>query len=104
MRSSAHTACSIKVLKVKTSSVVLLPGLYAAWVFFISFLIVSKVLSITIIARIFLRIDKSIIGLRFFTGPLGLPGFGSGINCPKLSSIGLLPVSAIWFNISAMCS
>ena len=69
--------------------------------FLISFLIVSKVLSIVIIARIFLRIDKSIIGLRFFTGPLGLPGFGSGINCPKLNYIGLLPVFAIWFNISA---
>ena len=32
VRSSAHTACSIKILKVKTNSVVLLPGLYAACV------------------------------------------------------------------------
>ena len=46
-------------------------------------------------ANIFLRIDKSITGLRFFTGPLGLPGLGRGINCPRLSSNGLFPVSAI---------
>ena len=56
------------------------------------------------IARIFLRIDNSIIGLRFFTGPLGLPGVGSWINCPKLSSrsrsIGLLPVSVMCSKIT----
>ena len=56
------------------------------------------------ITRIFLRIDNCIIGLMFFTGPLDIPGFGSGINFPKLSFIGLLPVSAIRFNISVMCS
>ena len=78
MRSSAHTACSIRVLKVKTSSVVLLPGLYAAWVTLISFLIVSKVLLTIIIANTFLSTESSIIGLKFFTGPFGLPGFGSG--------------------------
>ena len=58
----------------------------------------------TIIASIFLRIESNIIGLRFFTGPLGLPGLGSGISCPKLSSIGLFLVSAILFKIWAICS
>ena len=48
-----------------------------------------------IIAKIFLNIDKRIIGLKFFTGPLGLFGFGSGIRRPRLSSFGFSPVSAI---------
>ena len=65
MRSSAHTACIIRVLKVKTSSVVLLPGLYAACVTLISFLIVSKVLLTIIIANTFLSTESSIIGLKF---------------------------------------
>ena len=55
-------------------------------------------------ANIFLSIDKSITGLRFFTGPFGLPGLGKGISCPRLSSNGLFPVSAISFSICAMCS
>ena len=43
-------------------------------------------------------------GLKFLTGPFGLPGLGKGINCPRLSSKGLFPVSAILFSMSAMCS
>ena len=95
VRFSAHTACSIKSLNVNTSSVVLLPGLYAACVIFMSFLIVSKVLFITIIANIFLSADRSIICLRFLTGPFGLFGLGRGIRCPRLISTGLIPVSAV---------
>ena len=95
VRSSAHTACSISTLNVKTNSVVLLPGLYAACVILISCLITLKVLSITIMASIFLSIDRSIIGLRFLTGPLGLPGLGSGTKSPRLISVGLCPVSAV---------
>ena len=71
---------------------------------FISFLMVLNVLFTTIIANIFLRMDNNITGLRFLTGPLGLPGLGKGISCPKLSSKGLSPVSAISFNICAICS
>ena len=104
LKLSEHTACSINVLNVKTSSVVLLPGLYAACVIFISDLIMLKVLFITIIANIFLKIDSRIMGLRFFTGPLGLPGLGRGINCPRLSCIGLSPVSATLFRICAILS
>ena len=69
-----------------------------------SFLIILKVLFMTIIASIFLITDRSIIGLRFLTGPLGLFGFGRGIKCPRLISTGLIPVSAVWFNISAIFS
>ena len=68
----------------------------------ISFLIVSKLLLTTIMANIFLSIDKSMIGLRFFTGPFGLPGLGRGMSCPKLSSKGLFPVPAILFKICAI--
>ena len=77
---SAHIACSISVLKVYTSSVVRLPGLYAACVMLISFLIVLTVLFTTIIANIFLSLDRNIIGLRFLTDPFGLPGSGRGIS------------------------
>ena len=71
---------------------------------FISSLIVAKLLLTTIIAKIFLSMDRSIIGLRFLTGPFGLPGLGRGISCPKLSSKGLFPVSAMLFRICAICS
>ena len=86
---------------------VLIDGFYCsehALVIFISDLIMLKVLFITIIANIFLKIDSRIMGLRFFTGPLGLPGLGRGINCPRLSCIGLSPVSATLFRICAILS
>ena len=47
--------------------------------------------------------DSSITGLRFSTGPLGLPGLGKGISCPKLNSKGFTPIYAISFNMSAIC-
>ena len=81
---------------------VLLPGLYAACDIDIVCLILWNVLLTTIIANIFLRTDNRIIGLRFFGGPLGFPGFGNGINCPKVNSVGFIPVSAILFSISAI--
>ena len=86
----------------KTSSVVLRPGLYAAWDIDMTFLKRLNVLSTTIIARIFLRTDNKMTGLRFFTGPFGLFGFGNGIRCPILISSGYLPVSATWLRISAI--
>ena len=49
-----------------------------------------KVLLMVIIARIVLRIDKRIIGFRFFIGSLGLPGFGRGINCLIVLSLIIL--------------
>ena len=79
----------------KTNSVVLLPGLYAACDIEIVCLSLLKVLFTTIMASIFLKTDRRIIGLRFLGGPLGLPGFGNGINCPRVSSFGFTPVSAI---------
>ena len=78
----------IRGLKIKIRSIVLLPSLYSDWEFFISSLL------IVIIATTFHSIDSSIIGLRFWS--LRFPVFGSGLNCPKLSSIGVLPVSAIF--------
>ena len=81
---------------------VLLPGLYAACDIDIVCLILWNVLLTTIIANIFLRTDNRIICLWFFGGPLGFPGFGSGINCPKVNSVGFTPVSAILFSISAI--
>ena len=65
---------------------------------FISFLNCLKLLSTTIIANIFLRTDKRIIGLKFLTGPFGLFGLGRGISWPKLNSKGLFPVSASSLN------
>ena len=82
----------------------LLPGLNVAWVFNYLFLMISKVLLIVVIATTFLSINSGIVGLKFLTGPLDLPGFGSSINCSKLSFSGLMPVSAVLFSISAMNS
>ena len=45
------------------------PGLYAASDIDITFLERSKVLPITIIARISLKPDNKMTGLKFFTGP-----------------------------------
>ena len=44
------------------------------------------------------------MGLKFLTGPFGLLGLGRGTNWPKLSSRGLLPVSATLLRISAIIS
>ena len=44
------------------------------------------------------------MGLRFSTGPLALPGFCNGMSNPLLISSGYVPVSAILFRISLMCS
>ena len=61
---------------------------------------ISKVMLIMMTATTCLDIENNIIGLRFFTSPLCLPGYVSCTNWPKLSSIGLLHVSDIWFSIS----
>ena len=102
VKSWALIAFSANILNVKTSSVVLRPGLYAAWFIDMSFLKRSNVLPTKIIERIFLRTDNKMAGLRFFTGPFGLFGFGNGIRCPNLISSGYLPVSATWLRISAI--
>ena len=39
----------------------------------------------------FLKVLRSVIGLKFFGGPLGLPGFGMAIRTPELMS------SSSWF-------
>ena len=102
VKSWAHIAFSANILNVKTSSVLLRPGLYAAWDIDMTFLKRSDVLPTTIIARIFLRTDNKMTVLRFFAGPFGLFGFGNGIRCPNLISSGYLPVSATWLRISVI--
>ena len=101
-KSWAHIAFSANILNGKTTSVVPRPGLYAAWDIDMTFLKRSNVLPTTIIARIFLRTDNKMTGIRFFAGPFGLFGFGYGIMCPNLISSGYLPVSATWLRISAI--
>ena len=100
IKSWAHIAFSANTLNEKTNLVVLRPGLYAAWDVDMTFLKWSNVLPMTIIARIFLRTENKMTGLRFFTGSFGLFGFGNGIRCPNLISSGYLPVSATWLRIS----
>ena len=70
-------AFSASILQVKTCSVVLLPTLYAGCVNGILFPIFSCILLIIHIARIFISMDNSMIGLRFAGGPCGFPGLGS---------------------------
>ena len=50
-------------------------------------------------ASIFLRIDRSIIGLKFLTGPFGLPGLGRGFKIPNFISVGVSPVVAALFRM-----
>ena len=102
IKSWAHIAFSANILNEKTNLVVLRPGLYAAWDVDMTFLKWSNVLPMTIIARIFLRTENKMTGLRFFTGSFGLFGFGNGIRCLNLISSGYLPVSATWLRISAI--
>ena len=40
--------------------------------------------------------DKSMIGRRFSDGPFFLPGFGSGVKMPILSSSGGFPSFAVF--------
>ncbi len=98
------TAFSARSLKANTSSEVLLPSLYAACVFgIICSLTLSFIRRIVHIARIFLRIDNNIIGLRFSGGPFFFPGFCSGTRCPNFISFGYFPVFTMLFNSSAIC-
>ena len=55
-------------------------------------------------AKIFLKTESNIIGLRFSTGPVFFPGFGRGTNTPSFISDGYWPVSADWLSISEMFS
>ena len=90
----------------KTCSVVLLPALYAACDNSILFSIFSSILLIIQniqIARIFLSMDSSMIGLRFAGGPCGFPGIGNGTSTSSITSSGMLPVFAISLKISAIC-
>ena len=61
--------------------------------------IFAPILLIRHIARIFLSMDKSIIGLRLVSGPLCFPGFCSGVRIPSLISFGYSPVLDISFRI-----
>ena len=98
-------AFAAKRLKAKTSYVVRRPSLYAAWDWgIICSRTLSFILLITQIAKIFLRIDSRIIGLRFSGGPFFFPGFCNGVRCPIFISLGYSPVSAELFSRSAICS
>ena len=87
----------------KICSVVLLPALYAACDNGIQFLIFSCILLIIQIARIFLHMDNSMIGLRFAGGPCGFPCLGSGTSTPYITSSSILPVFAISLKMSVTC-
>ena len=49
------------------------------------------ILSSVIKGSTFLKVLRSVIGLKLFGGPLGLPGFGMAIRTPELMS------SSSWF-------
>ena len=49
------------------------------------------ILSSVIKESTFLKVLRSVIGLKLFGGPLGLPGFGMAIRTPELMS------SSSWF-------
>ena len=55
-------------------------------------------------AIIFLKIDSGITGLMLLTGPLFFPGFWWGTSSPVFSTLGVSPVSAMWFGRSAILS
>ena len=55
------------------------------------------------IARIFLSVDHSMIGLKFAGGPCGFPGLGSGSSTPSITSFEMLPVFAISLKMYAIC-
>ena len=78
-----------------TCSVVLLPGLYAAWEFGITEFSLSWILVIMQMLRIFLIVERRMIGRKFPGGPAGFPGFGMGISIPCWISVGISPVAAI---------
>ena len=82
----------------KTSSVVLLPAVYAACDNGILFSILSCILLIIQFARIFLIMDNSMIGLRFAGGPDGFPGLGSGTSTSSITLSGILPVFPFHWN------
>ena len=54
------------------------------------------------IVSIFLKTDKSMIGLRFSGGPFFFPGLGNGVKMPICLSHGMFPSFAVVLNISAM--
>ena len=81
-------AFSASILKVKTCSVVLRPGLYAACVMGILLFSLSDVRLIIMTARIFRSIESKMMGLRFCGGPCFFPGLGKGTNMPCLISLG----------------
>ena len=73
----------------KTCSVAFHPALYAAHVNDILSSIFSCNLLIIQIARIFLSIDNSMIGLRFAGDHCVFPGLGSENNTPSITLFGI---------------
>ena len=72
-------AFSASILKVKTCSVVLRPGLHAACVMDILLFCLSDVRLIIMTTRIFRRIESKMMGLRFCGGPCFFPGLGKAL-------------------------
>ena len=60
------------------------------------------ILSSVIKERTFLKVLWSVIGLKLFGGPLGLPGFGMAIRTPELMSSSSWFVNVL-FNMFAIC-
>ena len=95
-------AFSARILYAKVCSVVPLPALYAACSTGMLLSTLSPILLIRHIARTFLSMESRIIGLRFDSGPLGFPGFCSGVKMPSFISLGYSPVFDISFKILAI--
>ena len=80
----------------------LLPGLYAAWEFGITEFSLSWILVIMQMLRIFLIVERRMIGRKFPGGLAGFPGFGMGISIPCWISVGISPVAAIRLKMLAI--
>ena len=78
-------------LWVQTTSEVLCSGLKPLWLCDRYFSMLGLILSSVSKESTFLKVLRSVIGLKLFGGPLGLPGFGMAIRTPELMS------SSSWF-------
>ena len=89
-------AFSTNTFAANTCSVVFLSALYAAWEVGISASGLSTMCFFMHMAMTFLIIDRSEIGLRFWTGSFGFLGFCIGVIMLSVNSGGCSPVYDIF--------